>query len=145
MVHLIADNFLVWSNSVLFRSQNATIVGGLPRETYAMAITTADAKVFLMYIDADGSTASFYEQDAVHSGGGAWQRWRVTWWEGRNLTNDLATVMRIDKYVDSAWVEGTTFYDTNRRHEASATNMVAVTKTGNNAFVWYDDCIISQA
>ncbi|MBA7608626.1 hypothetical protein ES703_15805 [subsurface metagenome] len=61
---------------------------------------------------------------------GTWANYRVTWWEGKNLQNDPATVCRVEKYIDPDWTQmGVDMYDTERLNKDSSINRVGLGRT----------------
>ncbi|MBA7714733.1 hypothetical protein ES703_123765 [subsurface metagenome] len=56
-----------------------------------------------------------------------WWKDRVTWWNGKNLQNEDATVCRVERLGDAGWAAiGDDAYDTNERNKGSAINRVGV-------------------
>lgn len=73
---------------------------------------------------------------------GVWAKLRFSWWNGVNLLNLPATVVRVEKYVVDEWVQfGDDVYDTNERNKGNPVQRtgVGVHCTGTGNISWWDD------
>jgi hypothetical protein len=128
---------------IIFRSQDNTAL----KSCYLAYVTGLTPTWGWTYIDSGGSgNAIDANIGGCTLGANTWYKFRITWCEGRNLQNTLATVLKIESYNGSWSQIGSNTYDTNRRYEGSATNMVglyATATSGSQCF--FDDTSIYQA
>ncbi|MBU1067110.1 hypothetical protein KKE60_04955, partial [Patescibacteria group bacterium] len=91
------------------------------------------------YIDPTGVSTTI-----ASWGGGldsnTWYRYRITWWNGKNLQNQDACCLRLERWDGAAWVSEGDAYDTNNRNKGSAINRVGLAYWGASGYsVYYDD------
>ena len=88
------------------------------------------------YVGITPTNTSYYNKET-------WYKFRVTWWEGRDAQNVLATAVDIDDHDGSNWTQiGTTLYDTNRQNQGSETNIVGIFVGTGSAVSNVDDTVI---
>jgi hypothetical protein len=94
------------------------------------------------YIDAGGATTSL-GTPLLATAVDTWYLRRISWWNGKDLMNNDATVLRLEQWDGAAWVQvGDDLYDTNQRNKGSAINrpgVGALTGTAATILAWHDD------
>ena len=117
------DNWVRGNPWFFFRAQ-AAVGTATPNNAYAIIYTIDN--IYWRYVFADGSYTDIviweYPQPVAE-----WWKDRVTWWNGKNLQNEDATVCRVERLGDAGWAAiGDDAYDTNERNKGSAINRVGV-------------------
>lgn len=117
---------------LFFRAQAAVGSPG-PNDSYYVKFSNGMADWY--YRDSGGSD-TLIQGYAGGLSNDTWYKFRITWWNGKDLQNQDATVLRIERFVSSAWTQiDSDAYDTNERNKGSAINRVGVGIGG--AYIWW--------
>jgi len=70
-----------------------------------------------------------------------WVKVRISWWNGKNLQNQDATVLRVERWDGANWIQiDVDYYDTNQRNKGSPNSRVGVgCWNALNSYSWHDD------
>lgn len=72
----------------------------------------------------DGAAADWTGSQQTGIAKGAWHKVRVTWWNGRDLSDNPALVILLEKEIAGVWTQLGKWYDTNNFDDGAALNRV---------------------
>lgn len=123
--------------SLVFRAQTA-LGGASLNNSYRVSFAS---DVYWYYRSAAGADTLLATIGGVGPANVTWTLYRITWWNGKNLQNQDATVLRLEQYVSGAWVAYSDCYDTNQYNKGSATNRVGLGVNSTTIYTngWFDD------
>ena len=120
---------------LVFRNQSALGSPTLTNSYYIDIYNSLDRWFYRDTDNLDWLLATFGAYGAIET----WAKFRVTWWNGKNLQNVDATVCRFEYWNGSAWVQvGSDAYDTNQRGKGSATNRAGIGTVSQSVASWFD-------